>query len=71
MKLDDFKPTLRARLRTTALLLDQEAVELEDYDPERDREAMLDALQAGWREVARIRARALVNEMLARSRSGS
>lgn len=71
MKHDDSRPTLSTRLNTTALLLDREANKLEGYVPERDREAMLAAMQAGWREVARIRARAIVNEALARHRAGS
>lgn len=59
MKQDDFKPTLRARLQTTMLLLDQEVYELEDDVREKNRGAMMAALQSGWREVMRIRARAM------------
>lgn len=73
MKQDDFKPTLRARLQTTLQLLDQEVYELEDEVRERNRGAMMGALQAGWREVMRIRARAMalgLAEERARKNSG-
>lgn len=64
MKPNDFKPTLRARLQTIALLLDREAVDMPGYVRERDRQAMVEALQAGWREVMKIKARATINSML-------
>ncbi|HJW26704.1 MAG TPA: hypothetical protein VJ576_17535 [Rhodocyclaceae bacterium] len=64
MKPDDFKPTLRARLQTTARLIDQEAAGLGDYVRERDRKALMELLQAGWREVTKIKARAVINAIL-------
>jgi hypothetical protein len=64
MKRDNSKPTLQARLQATAQLLDKEADKLEGYVRERDRDTLTAVLQAGWREVSRIRARAMVQGML-------
>ena len=64
MKPDEFKPTLRARLQAAAQLIDQEAAGLGDYVRERDRKALMDLLQAGWREVMKIKARAVINAIL-------
>ncbi|MGE5491022.1 MAG: hypothetical protein ACM31P_07075 [Actinomycetota bacterium] len=58
------KPTLRARLQTMALLLDREAARMPDYVRERDRLALMEALQAGWRQIMRIKARAAVAGLL-------
>lgn len=68
MNPNDFKPTLRARLQTIALLVDRETRDLAGYVRERDRAALIEALQAGWREVMKIKARATINAMLAERR---
>lgn len=63
MDSEEFKPTLAARLRATALLLDRESPGLVAGAGERA--ALMRALQAGWRQVMRIKARAAVASLLA------
>ncbi|MBS1190450.1 MAG: hypothetical protein H6R10_2242 [Rhodocyclaceae bacterium] len=60
-----FTPTLRASLETAARLVDGEAGLLPGYVRARDRQGMIATLQAGWRQVMRIKARATVHCLMA------